>query len=256
MSKKINYLIDAVTQSTKYMVSGSRFGLREAKWGLLADYKGKNYHIGVDYGTTVGTPLYAPDSAEVVMCDANGKGAYGRYVMLYLPYQNVSIHLAHMNKVDVKLGQKVNKGTKVGTSGNTGLSSGPHLHLGLASGRKTNLNKGSYGDKTWLNPSKYDFKVFNRKSNEDIAKEVLAGKWGNNPKRKNDLIKAGYDYNAIQAIVNKGFVPSKPALKSNEAIAREVINGNWGNGATRKKRLKQAGYNPATIQAIVNKLLK
>lgn len=96
----------------------------------------------------------------------------------------------------------------------------------------------------------------NRKSNEDLAKEVLAGKWGNNPKRKNDLIKAGYDYNAIQAIVNKGFAPSKPALKSNETVAREVIDGKWGNGGTRKKRLSQAGYNHKAIQAIVNKLLK
>lgn len=42
-----------------------------------------------------------------------------------------------------------------------------------------------------------------KKSNEAIAKEVLAGKWGNNPERKKKLIAAGYDYEAIRKIVNK-----------------------------------------------------
>jgi N-acetylmuramoyl-L-alanine amidase len=41
------------------------------------------------------------------------------------------------------------------------------------------------------------------KSNEDIAKEVLLGKWGNGLTRKSKLKKAGYDYKAIQKIVNK-----------------------------------------------------
>ena len=42
-----------------------------------------------------------------------------------------------------------------------------------------------------------------KKSNKTIAKEVLAGKWGNNPDRKKKLIAAGYDYEAIRKIVNK-----------------------------------------------------
>ena len=95
----------------------------------------------------------------------------------------------------------------------------------------------------------------------DIAREVLAGKWGNGSKRKTNLTKAGYDYNAVQAEVNKlvkgtSTVATAPAKKSNEDIAREVIAGKWGNGSTRKKKLKAAGYDPAVIQAIVNKLLK
>lgn len=42
-----------------------------------------------------------------------------------------------------------------------------------------------------------------KKSNEEIAKEVIQGKWGVGADRKNRLTQAGYDYNAIQAIVNK-----------------------------------------------------
>lgn len=42
-----------------------------------------------------------------------------------------------------------------------------------------------------------------KKSNEKIAKEVVAGKWGNGNARKTALTKAGYDYKTIQSLVNK-----------------------------------------------------
>lgn len=42
-----------------------------------------------------------------------------------------------------------------------------------------------------------------KKSNTEIAKEVIDGKWGNGDERKTRLTAAGYDYVAIQKIVNK-----------------------------------------------------
>lgn len=42
-----------------------------------------------------------------------------------------------------------------------------------------------------------------KKSNEELAKEVVAGKWGNGNARKTALTKAGYDYNTVQSLVNK-----------------------------------------------------
>lgn len=41
------------------------------------------------------------------------------------------------------------------------------------------------------------------KTNEQIAKEVVAGKWGNGNARKTALTKAGYVYKTIQSLVNK-----------------------------------------------------
>lgn len=38
--------------------------------------------------------------------------------------------------------------------------------------------------------------------NYTLAKEVLAGKWGNGQERKDRLTAAGYDYMAVQTIVN------------------------------------------------------
>lgn len=88
-----------------------------------------------------------------------------------------------------------------------------------------------------------------RKSNEQIADEVIAGAWGNGEDRKNRLTKAGYDYNVIQDIVNKKVAPVR---KSNEQVAQEVIAGLWGNGQDRVNRLNAAGYDANAIQNIVN----
>ena len=41
------------------------------------------------------------------------------------------------------------------------------------------------------------------KTNEDIADEVILGLWGNGAERKQRLEEEGYDYDAIQEIVNK-----------------------------------------------------
>lgn len=41
------------------------------------------------------------------------------------------------------------------------------------------------------------------KSDSQIADEVIEGRWGNGYDRRNRLIQAGYDYYAIQALVNE-----------------------------------------------------
>lgn len=91
---------------------------------------------------------------------------------------------------------------------------------------------------------------------DTIAKEVIAGKWGNGEDRKNNLTNAGYNYaevqNRVNAILNGSGNVGK---KSNEEIAREVIRGDWGNGDDRKNRLTASGYDYYTIQSIVNNLI-
>ena len=53
------------------------------------------------------------------------------------------------------------------------------------------------------------------KTNEQIAAEVLTGAWGNGEERKRRLTEAGYDYNAVQRIVNQlvysGNIPTSGA---------------------------------------------
>lgn len=89
-----------------------------------------------------------------------------------------------------------------------------------------------------------------------VAKEVLAGAWGNGDERKNRLTAAGYDYAAVQAEVNRLASGASTPKKSTTEIAKEVLAGKWGNGDDRKKKLQAAGYNYAAVQAEVNRLAK
>lgn len=45
--------------------------------------------------------------------------------------------------------------------------------------------------------------VVQKKTVEELAKEVIAGKWGNGKERKQRLTSAGYDYKAVQSKVNE-----------------------------------------------------
>lgn len=93
------------------------------------------------------------------------------------------------------------------------------------------------------------------KSVHEVAKEVIAGSWGNGDDRKNRLQSAGYDFNAVQAEVNRILSgASKPALKPLTTIAKEVLQGLWGNGTDRKARLESAGYDYSAVQNEVNRL--
>lgn len=91
---------------------------------------------------------------------------------------------------------------------------------------------------------------------EDIAKEVILGKWGNGADRKARLESAGYNFNEVQLKVNS-LLHSKPGVapKSIEQLAQEVIKGLWGDGYLRKINLERFGYNYALVQSKVNMLL-
>jgi len=95
-----------------------------------------------------------------------------------------------------------------------------------------------------------------KKSVSAIAKEVIAGKWGNGDDRKARLKAAGYDPAAVQREVNAQLKGASKTTKSVTEVAKEVIQGKWGNNPERKKRLEAAGYNYSKVQAEVNRLMK
>lgn len=89
------------------------------------------------------------------------------------------------------------------------------------------------------------------KSVDEIAREIIEGKWGVGAERKRRLTQASYDYSVVQKRVNELL-----KIKSTEEIVREVIAGKWGTGNDRKIRLAKAGYNPSDIQKKVNEILR
>lgn len=94
-----------------------------------------------------------------------------------------------------------------------------------------------------------------KKTNEEIAEEVIKGMWDVQPKRQQLLEESGYNYKEIQKIVNN----KMSKQKTDEEIADEIIKkpnyGGWGTGEERKNKLTNAGYNARKIQEIINKKL-
>ena len=86
------------------------------------------------------------------------------------------------------------------------------------------------------------------KSVEELAREVIAGKWGNGQDRKNRLTNAGYDYSKVQARVNELVAGNKPSVDI-LTLVKKTIRGDFGNGEARKKAL---GSNYAEVQRQVN----
>ena len=93
---------------------------------------------------------------------------------------------------------------------------------------------------------------------DQVARDVINGKYGNGAARTTALTKAGHNAAAVQARVNAmlGATSSTPkGSKSIDTVAREVIRGDYGNGADRKRLVEAAGYNYAAVQNRVNQLV-
>ena len=82
---------------------------------------------------------------------------------------------------------------------------------------------------------------------DEVARQVLAGEWGNGEERKAKLTAAGYSYVAVQKRVNEIL-----AEDDIESLARAVIRGEYGNGITRRVKL---GSKYAAVQKRVNEIL-
>ena len=89
--------------------------------------RGTNSHDAVDYGASVGTPLYAVKSGTVSKAGIIDKNC-GTGVILNLDNGYKAVY-CHMSNVNVSNGDKVKAGKKIGSVGESGHTEGPHLHL-------------------------------------------------------------------------------------------------------------------------------
>ena len=92
----------------------SGFGQR---WGRL--------HAGTDFAAPIGTPVYS--TADGVVVSAGWASGYGRLIKIQHEF-GIETRYAHLNKIRVKVGQRVSRGERIGDMGNSGRSTGPHLH--------------------------------------------------------------------------------------------------------------------------------
>ncbi len=69
----------------------------------------------------------------------------------------------------------------------------------------------------------------------DIAQEVLAGLWGDGSERKEKLICAGYDYNAVQTEVNKILNPESCTTTESGKYFSISVDGKTYSGTLKEK---------------------
>lgn len=89
-------------------------------------YKTPRFHAGLDFTAPLGTPIYATANGVAKIAGNAGNG-YGNYVVLNHGYGYETLY-GHMYKVNVKVGQRVQRGDVIGYVGSTGKSTGPHCH--------------------------------------------------------------------------------------------------------------------------------
>ncbi len=100
----------------------SRFGRRNIS------VRGNTFHAGVDIAAPPGTPILAVQDGVVTR--SGWGGSYGYVVYLEHP-NGAQTRYAHMRRVAVSRGQRVQQGDVLGEVGSTGASTGPHLHFEL-----------------------------------------------------------------------------------------------------------------------------
>ena len=95
----------------------------------------RRLHNGADIGGDCGQPIWAAQSGTVTNAPRTGyNGGTGRNVRIDhgdIDGTDIQTAYLHMSEIEVKVGQKVNKGDRIGTVGTTGLSTGCHLHFSL-----------------------------------------------------------------------------------------------------------------------------
>lgn len=101
-------------------VFASGFGMRRDP--IIGVY---SFHKGIDIFADSGSPVVAPAHGTVTF--AANKGGYGLHVILDHGF-GVKTRFAHLSKVEVEVGQRVQRGQRLGLVGSTGRSTGPHLH--------------------------------------------------------------------------------------------------------------------------------
>ena len=123
---------------TGFKTITSDYGLR---------FGGTDFHTGIDIARTnaagqgiYGKPIVAAASGRVVFTQTNYVAGRGYGIYLIIDHSSgVSTLYGHASGLNVKVGDKVQRGQTVAFVGSTGWSTGPHLHFEVrVNGKYTN----------------------------------------------------------------------------------------------------------------------
>jgi len=127
-------------------------------WGFRIHpiYKIKQFHYGMDFTASIGTPIYATGDGTVKDVQSIG-GGYGKWILIEHGFGYETLY-GHMNSFNVKIGDQVKRGSVIGFVGNSGTSTGPHVHYEVHKNGEP------------VNPQYYYFKDLNAQEYEKMVK--------------------------------------------------------------------------------------
>lgn len=218
-----------------YIYISSPFGKRTVN-GNTRNHNGIDLGWSSKYGGQNTPILAAADGVIESVVDGKGNdtstSTYGNYIIINHD-SGIKTLYAHLLKGSLlKKGAIVKQGQEIAKKNNSGYSFGSHLHFEVRiNGAQVDPLKHTYADNDMVIESgtakkysilKHDFSKVEptpTKTIDELAKEVIQGKWGNGQERKDRLTEAGYNYKEVQDTVNKLLsIPVQPSFKKGDRV--------------------------------------
>jgi len=115
-------------------------------------YKISKFHSGMDFTAPTGTEVYSTGNG-VISTVKSARRELGNHIIVDHGFGYQTVY-AHLDKFNVRVGQKVKRGDVIGYVGSTGLSTAPHLHYEvLVNGKHVDPALYYFND---LTPEEYD----------------------------------------------------------------------------------------------------
>jgi murein DD-endopeptidase MepM/ murein hydrolase activator NlpD len=106
-------------------------GRISSPYGLVRASLSTQPHHGVDLAGARGTPVMSPAAGMVLIAtETYEPPSYGTVIVIDHGNEWQTVY-AHLDSLDVTVGDRVDRGQQIGRLGSTGKATGPHVHVEL-----------------------------------------------------------------------------------------------------------------------------
>jgi murein DD-endopeptidase MepM/ murein hydrolase activator NlpD len=122
------FSLDGKSLTSSYLASPMEFSRVTSNFSMRFHPILKQWraHTGTDFGAPTGTAVRTVGDGVVEF--AGVQNGYGNVIIVRHNTSDETVY-AHLSRIDVRVGQKVEQGRKIGAVGATGWATGPHLHF-------------------------------------------------------------------------------------------------------------------------------